>query len=383
MHHILHELGFADVRASTGGIVKARCECSNKGDRTFVVIVGDPPGYHCHRCKRSGSLPDMVWEAWFAGKKVLRSMLITSAHYQAWMFEEEVIPPTRLEYIPLADKPGIKQSERSRQDVPVKSIYGSQLSLEGKVVIEEVKPIDESDLSKFKDGPAAYLLERGLSKKTQEAYNVRMNPWGHRVVFPIRDWSGTLVGMSQRRVYEGPKCPKCSADIGAGSEMKYKCDCGTINAKYMHSKGFRKSTVLYGEWLYEIGCVPVVVEGMTDVQNLYEMGLRPPVALPLAVMGGSAAESQVRRLLEKFPTGPVFVIRDHDDPTKYKDLPAGKAPGDLMAEGFEAAVRMIAPDRQVVHVIPTLGKDPGDLTRTEVSLVIDAIVERRSGTLAI
>jgi hypothetical protein len=377
--HILHELGFADLRSS-GGIIKARCGCSNKDDRTFVVINGDPPGYHCHRCKRSGAIPSLVWEEWFKGRSnILKSMLIVSAHHQAWMFEEGTVSPTRLEYIPLADKPGIKKLERQTDGDTRRPIYGSQLSLEGKAVIEHAKPIDESDLDKFKLQASSYLSARGLSEGTQWAYNVRVNPWGHRVVFPIRDWTGTLVGASQRRTYEGPNCPKCGADVGSGHDMKYKCACGTINAKYLHSKGFKKSAVLYGEHLYTPGCVPVIVEGMTDVLNLYENGLRPPVALPLAVMGGSAVESQVRRLLDRFPTGPVFVIRDHDDPSKYKDLPPGKGPGDLMAEGLEAAIRMLAPGRSVVHVIPPLGSDPGDLTPAAAKIVIDAICAGQEG----
>jgi hypothetical protein len=382
IYEILTGLGFSDSRATPGGVIKASCGCSAKNDRTFVVIPGDPPGYFCHRCRKKGVLPDLVWAAWFDGKLPRSAMKIVMHHYAEWLFGDKTVAPNRLEYVPLAEKPRLKEQDVER---PKGFLTGAQLTLSGTLsgTLSEAPKVSEADLLKFQRGPSKYLLSRSISAETQTAYEVKSNPWRSRVVFPIRDWEGALVGYSQRRCYEGPTCPRCMADIGAGNDMRYKCECGMLNAKYLHSTGLKKSTLLYGEWLATPGCAPVIVEGMTDVLNLYEKGLRPPDAVPLAVMGGSASESQVRRLLKYAPFGPIVIIRDHDDPAKYTDLPNGKGPGDMMAEALEATIKLVSPGMEVLHVIPPMGMDPGDLSHAQVSIVLQAIKQETSGILSL
>ena len=379
---MMREIGCSDIQI-TGEVIKSNCPmCQKKKSRCFVVL-GEHAKYYCHRCKETGFLADKVWEEWGAGRRPRTSLQIVMAHTQARLCDEEEdedVKLTSLSYVPLADKPMVERPPRKKSE-PIRSVYGQQLKLDGAPKRVEAKPISESDYTRHKEAGSRYLLERGISLETQKRYGVRINTWGRRVVFPIRDWSERLVGMSQRRTYEGPNCPKCGREIGCGKDMKYRCECGALNAKYLHSKGFRKSTVLYGEWLKHEDCTPVLVEGMTDVLNLYEKGLKPPVALPLGVMGGSASREQLQRVIDAFPGKPVFIIRDSDDPEQYPELPDGVAPGDVTAEGIESTLKTLKPDIEVVHVIPGLGKDPGALSEDEVFQVVEAISLDRTGSI--
>ena len=136
-------------------------------------------------------------------------------------------------------------------------------------------------------------------------------------------------------------------------------------------RAFEKSELLYGEWLYKPGCFPVIVEGMTDAMNLYQKGMKPPFAVPLGVMGGSAAESQIQRILDVFPKGPIVIMRDHDDPEKYPELPPGVAQGDIMASSLESGIKMLDDSRRVIQVYPPIGSDPGDLSTSQVAEVCE------------
>jgi hypothetical protein len=308
------------------------------------------------------------------------------AHEQEYLCKDKpksTVKVTDLSYVPHADKPEVIKKQNQESESRPRILYGDQLELAKIPVKAPAFVIKESDIKRFKKGPHPYLTNRAISVETQSAYEVRDNAWANRVVFPIRAWDGELRGYSQRIAYDGPLCPKCDREIGCGKDMKYKCECGALHAKYMHSKGFKRNSVLYGEWLYENGCVPVICEGMTDVQNLYEKGLRPPFALPLGVMGGSAARSQVQRILEKFPGKTIYIVRDHDDPEKYAELPEGKAPGDIMAETLGATIKMMSPDTEVVHLIPKMGQDPGDLTEDQVFWVKLAIEDGLTGELLV
>lgn len=380
---ILDELGYTNLRSS-GSVIKCSCPCSAKGDRPFSVIADGLPGYHCHRCRKEGRLTDLVWNAWFAGKGSLKAMLIVQNRYQEWLLSEKKVFPTKMSYVPMGAKPELSTSYEPPK--PVKPILnGEQISMPKMAVVTAEKP-SEADLSKFKTGPCDYLTSRGFSPRAQELLDVRVNVWAKRVVFPVRVWSGELLAWSQRRLYEGPSCPKCGTHIGQGKDMDYKCKgCGKWNAKYLHSKGFRKSNMLYGEWLHLGSGVPLLMEGMTDVLNLVDKSLEDgelsSEIVPLSIMGGAPSSNQVHRLLSAFPQGNIYVVRDNDDPNNYPDLPKGKSPGILMAETLEAMIRQVDPSRSVVHIIPAINKDPGDLTQDEVCDIISFIRTGSTGSL--
>jgi len=372
---ILAELNYGFIKLYNDK-VSASCTCNpSKDDRSFIVkVTGKFPGYWCHRCKMKGTLADLVGQSWARGYNPTQAMTVVCAHEQARLLDEDYSPATKKAtvYDPAPYSPKILPGDNE----PMKHLHSVQLNLSGRVSqVAAAKPLTERDYNRFRGGPSKLLLQRGISRYTQARYGIRLNMWSRRIVMPIRDWEGKLQGWSQRRTHEGPDCFKCEASIlnKRGDDLVHKCPaCGMFYPKYMHSKGFKRNQNLYGEWLYEPGCVPVMVEGMTDAHNLFEKNLRPPFALPLGVMGGSAADTQVERLLLQFPDGPIFTIRDHDDPEEYPDLHSiapGKAPGDLMVEGLEAHVFMLDPSRPVFHIIPPMKCDPGTLDFDQVDVV--------------
>ena len=384
--YILVELGYSNVKIA-GNKVTASCTCSpNKNDHSFGVLVdGGFPGHYCHRCRDKGPLAKLVWLAWANGRKVTKSLLVVMSHEMDMLMGEKPRPELKsLEYAPLADKPRVAHAEPHQ-----KYTTGVQVDLMGRVQIAPPpKPISESDLQRFESGPNAYMTSRGYAPDVQEAFGIRTNTWTRRVVFPIRTWDGELVGWSQRRTHEGDDCWKCGSDIinrkllleKGERDLVNRCDkCGTMYAKYMHAAGFKRNKQFYGEWLYKPGVVPVIVEGMTATMNPYRRGLCPPLALPLAIMGGKPGAEQIDRLLQKFPDGPIFVLRDHDDPSLYPMLPDGVGPGDEMAASVRQMISFRDPSRDVVDIVPPPYLDPGDLTDAHVAAVTDVIYGRVIG----
>jgi len=185
------------------------------------------------------------------------------------------------------------------------------------------------------------------------------------VVFPSRDWGGKLVGVTKRLYWPNKWCYRCKTSLidkeaskKRGKEkLHHRCPkSGLYYSKYMHSSGPWRNTVLYGEWLYGKGAIPVIVEGSTDAMNLWEKGLRPPEASPLGVFGAIPGKEQIGRLLEKIPEGvPVVVLADNDQA------------GDNMAMYIREFVEQIDPDRDVIiGKVPDEVKDPGDMTQEQV-----------------
>ena len=239
----MSDLGYGNV-VHYPNKVTASCECNpGKDNHSFVVLFsGKYPGYHCHRCRRRGMLADLIWSAYANGRHLVDSFMIMTGHQQA-----DFGQPTKrkklseMEFDPCYF-PG-KNQAKERKERKTSFYHSVQLDLSGKVsMAAPPKIISERDYRRFKEGPSDYLLFRGFTAHTQNAYGVRLNDWSKRVVFPIREWDGTLKGFSQRLVWEKETCFKCGTSIiKDNGKMVHRCqECGKIYAKYMHSKGFRK-----------------------------------------------------------------------------------------------------------------------------------------------
>ena len=126
--------------------------------------------------------------------------------------------------------------------------------------------------------------------------------------------------------------------------------------------------MLYGEWLYKEGAVPVVSEGTTDSMRLWQYGVRPPLASPMSVLGAHPGEHQVRRLLYHVPGLPIIIVRDNDSPTE--EHPDG--PGADLFKWFKNYVAQMEPGRVVVEITP-YSKDAGEMEEAEVLAVRRAV----------
>lgn len=210
----------------------------------------------------------------------------------------------------------------------IAGIVGVQLYLTENLKDQDRKlpVLPETVLTKLpppKDDVLRYLLgeKRNLTPLMIQTFDLRWDPQLARIIIPVRDCLGRLVGLSGRAFYE------------------------STSPKYKHSEGFKKSFYLYGEsfWDYpkfaalQTCCV---VEGFFDVMRLMSYGY--PAA---AVMGSSISEFQIEKLVRRFSR--IIIVPDGDDP------------GRDAAKKWRSVLSMRLP----THVVSVQDKkDPDDLT---------------------
>jgi DNA primase len=203
----------------------------------------------------------------------------------------------------------------------------------------------------------AYLAERGLEEETSKHFRLGLSPGGDRLaakarakgysqeelvaaglvnrrgndyysgrlVFPLADGRGRVLGFGARRLSEDDPVP----------------------AKYVNSPEgelFRKSSIVYGLDRARATIAKesraVVVEGYTDVMALHQRGLEAAVAS----MGTALTELQLRELRRLTPR--IYLCFDAD-----------AAGADATLRGMELAYRQF----EEVWVVPLPpGSDPAD-----------------------
>jgi len=185
-------------------------------------------------------------------------------------------------------------------------------------------------------GNPALLLKAGLAGKTEDGR--LYDRFRERVLFPIRDRRGRVIGFGGRVLGQG--------------EPKY------LNSP--ETPVFHKGKELYG--LYEClqgGQRPselVVVEGYMDVVALAQHGIRQAVA----TLGTATSTIQVERLFQVCPN--VVFCFDGDR--------AGRA---AAAKALDAALPSMRDGRQARFLFLPEGEDPDSLVRKEGA---DAFRER-------
>ena len=182
--------------------------------------------------------------------------------------------------------------------------------------------LDESMLEGLKEfSPEAldYLHHRSITTEMVEQWEVGWQPHAHRLVIPIRDPQSRLVGISGR---------------GIGNE----------NPKYLHSTGFPRDYVLYGENKLGEGDIGYVTEGFFDVWRLHLYGYTTAVAL----LGTHLSKHQARRLVRRFKK--IVLLLDGDK--------AGQAAAAKAKESLQGLI-------EVQSIVVPNDKDPDDLTMTQ------------------
>ncbi len=195
----------------------------------------------------------------------------------------------------------------------------------------------------FKDDE---LVTSGLSGKSERGLYDRFRG---RLMWPIRDASGDVVGFGARRIFEDDR----------------------IAAKYLNTSEtpiYKKSQVLYGIDLArrEIAksSQAVIVEGYTDVMACHLAGVKTAVATCGTAFGDDHSRV-IRRLLQDHDEfrGEVIFTFDGDEAGQKAALrafegdqnfagqtyvavePSGKDPCDLRLDGGDAAVRELVARR--------------------------------------
>ncbi len=216
----------------------------------------------------------------------------------------------------------------------------------------EDRVLPETVLSAYQRCPM-YMLQRGFTKSFLKQLQIGYDPIEHRVVFPIRDFQGKLVGLTKRATFEG------------------------VYPKYKHTE-FKKSHHLYlgfhtrrrvevtSATSYKI---VFVVEGHVDALRLWQRlgglslyGPRKGLSFmnlefcgAVAVMGGALSREQ-SRLIALLGVDHVALAFDHDESgEKYE----AKSLDALLDVGIRSVYRLEFP-----------GADPGEIESTKgLSLV--------------
>src|SRR3712207_3266858 len=190
------------------------------------------------------------------------------------------------------------------------------------------------------------LIKAGLSKEGRRGPIDRFH---RRLLWPIRDLGGDVVGFGARRVF----------------------DDDPIEAKYLNTPEtpvYRKTHVLFGLDLAKREIAKrrqvVVVEGYTDVMAMHLAGV-PTALASCGTAFGVEHVSVLRRLMgdDSFDRGEVIYVFDGDAAGQAAALKAFDGDQAFAAQTFVA----IAPD----------GKDPCELRQSHGDTAVRDLVARR------
>ncbi|MBU1983969.1 DNA primase [bacterium] len=163
--------------------------------------------------------------------------------------------------------------------------------------------------------PLSLLVQAGLLKEGKEK-NRPYDAFRHRIVFPIRNLAGRVIGFGGRKLREDEDSPKY------------------VNSP--ETAVYRKGRELFGLWeardAIRRQSEAILVEGYTDCLSLVMAG----VAITVATLGTALTEQQAR-LIKRF-TNRVFLLYDGDE----AGLSAARRAVDVLLQaGVEPRVLML------------------------------------------
>lgn len=182
---------------------------------------------------------------------------------------------------------------QEREPDPLEEANKLIAAFEKKPNRDNVSKITKEQIRETLSYPCEYYMGRGYSEETLNHFDVGLctasgKPMSGRVVVPIYDEEHRYVGC-----------------VGRSLDPNRK-------PKWLHSKGFRKASYLYGmqsakEHILSSGTI-VLVEGQGDVWRLYEAGIKNTVG----IFGANLSDEQMI-LLEQSGALNVVVLTDTDE----------------------------------------------------------------------
>lgn len=222
------------AEAHRTGWVVARCPFApfkhkngtDKNPSFGITVSNKVSKYHCFSCRSSGEVADIVFELKLAMGKQKDGRYHLGEVLKLIADESDIVE---------ADIPDYEQ-ESKQEDV------------------WQVKPFPEEWLSSFVSAfkvPAAmkYLESRGVPEWAVKDLDLRFDSKQRRVCFPIRDWTGVLVGFHGR-------------DITGQSPLPYNA--------YTYNKWWNRLPWLGEEWVNKDEPV-VIVESVFDLASVYRV----------------------------------------------------------------------------------------------------------------
>lgn len=358
---LARDLGATEVKERAG---KVQCSCllaqwthfGGRDSKPSMVLFpagkyGDPI-YTCLGCHSEGSVRDLVLDHMTTGRNLTH-----------WICEidGEPVPEgaerknqrlvSMLSRIPDDPKP-----KRKASAAPVTKLMGDDgrpwYSYQVLAEADAVPEISWGVYNPYAGKVPKYALSRGLTLETCKEWQLGHDPATKRLLFPIRDRKGRLVAISGR-LYEEKRCVSCGGPIvqpidESGKKSRKMCGrCDRLQPpKYLHSEGFKRNLVLYGEHRRQdnIDGNVYLVEGHLDMLLLWQAGYRPVVAM----LGSWPGHCQIEKLIAYWGRR-VTIVPDGDKaggemagkvktliadrvPVEVKKLPEGRDPGSLAPE---------------------------------------------------
>lgn len=196
----------------------------------------------------------------------------------------------------------------------------------GQVGGQMVKSDLSTPLSGLTDHP--YLQKRGITPQTVSIFGLKSDAWGIRI--PLRLPDGSVMGVLHRATLEGLP-------------------------RYRFPAGFPKRGFLYGaDRIKSCNDTLIIVEGCFDLFRLFQAGFNSNVAL-LGSHASCLQLDQVRRLAKRR----IVLFFDGDR--------AGIC-------GARHVAAQLDSNREVVVVSPPWGRDPADLSETEVTDLLTPVI---------
>lgn len=191
----------------------------------------------------------------------------------------------------------------------------------------EIVVMEEEMLDRFENSVPQYIINRDIKPWNCQRWELRYDTTGilirgqKRLVFPVRELSGDLVGFTSRAIHDWQ------------------------SPKY-HNEGFTASKVWYGEHMLDTKLdFAVVVEGQIDVLWLYQNGVQNI----LGAFGSSIGDYKAKKLTRQFDR--IYECFDDDAAGQKARRALYKALGDSIL---------------VVPIKLPPGKDPAELSVAEV-----------------
>jgi hypothetical protein len=369
---------------------KIQCSCllahwTHSGGRdsspSMVLYVDGRhgPTYGCLACKESGTLRDLVLFMWSKtgknlfwlvdmidgedapdSKKISERLMAKAQAASTVGFQTRTVAAT------------IRAPEKQIQAVGKGPWYDYQCIAKA----DEQPEIPEESITPYLGSVPRYAIDRGLTPETCKEWELGNDKKKKRLLIPMRDHRGRLVAVTGR-LYA---CNRCG-HFGRVDELGERhwvlkedgkrpvCEkCGSgVAPKYMHSKGFKKNLLLYGEHRRTIdkGRIVYVVEGHLDVILMWQLGYRPVVGM----MGSNPGAAQIEKLVRYWER--AVIVPDGDDagikmarsvkrmvsdriPVTSRPLPPGEDPGSLVKLRSEVLVDILGK--------PPVSVDPSNIT---------------------
>lgn len=362
---LLHRLGCHDVREGKR-YVQSSCPFAawtHGGADTHpsfgVQIVDGESTFNClgGKCRKRGGMQWLLTHLEALGGKADWSGLRAFVTRHDTPSAEAVVE--RLARVVSGEVAAVKGGARPWTAVAPKVVAPATSVFLPESDLQTFEPLPDDALERF-----PVLAKRQIELATLRRWNVLWHPGARRLGLPVRDYDLRLVGISGRTAFDG-FCTFCmgpivervvevkhreGAMIAPGAPAKTKkvklCErCGRrAGPKYLHSEGFRRDAVLFGEHLIPPGRPEVgLSEGHFDAMAVSEAD-KPGTA----AMGSSLSPEQVA-ILVKRASGVVI-------------MPDGDEAGMKIAKAYHAALAPWLPVR--IAEMPD-GKDPDEIPVAE------------------